>query len=243
MKISRQTYNELKERLNKLEKLVNGGKGSGNFGHAGRLGERGGSAPEGSGGDIKTNLREGYGRFSQAKLDEDDFSLPAREDKGKILSRVDGEAVRDVIFVKAVASQLGEQEWRGKLDGIKDPTTKEYAETQRQLARDMVFVAEAILDGVTTSAGIDYLQGSRKDADAKMARLSLDMRGYDTALTKLGEAVYKGANEQQSKMLRENDKVLQASYDKLEKAYRKYTDASGNAEKEVDISDLIKPRR
>ena len=35
-----------------LSAYENGGKGSGNFGHAGRPGEVGGSAPEGSGGGV-----------------------------------------------------------------------------------------------------------------------------------------------------------------------------------------------
>lgn len=48
MKINKELYNELKEKVDSLEKLVNGGKGSGNFGHAGRPGEIGGSAPSGS---------------------------------------------------------------------------------------------------------------------------------------------------------------------------------------------------
>lgn len=41
-------YNDLKEKINALEKQINGGKGSGNFGHAGRPGEVGGSVLEGS---------------------------------------------------------------------------------------------------------------------------------------------------------------------------------------------------
>lgn len=41
-------YDRAKELLNKLEKIINGGKGSGNFGHSGRPGEVGGSASSGS---------------------------------------------------------------------------------------------------------------------------------------------------------------------------------------------------
>ena len=46
MKVS--IYNQLKQKLEEIEKSLNGGKGSGNFGHAGRPGEVGGSAPEGA---------------------------------------------------------------------------------------------------------------------------------------------------------------------------------------------------
>ena len=43
MRITRKEYNELKNRLDVLEKALNGGSGSGNFGHSGRPGQRGGS--------------------------------------------------------------------------------------------------------------------------------------------------------------------------------------------------------
>ena len=42
-------YEELKNRIEKIEHILNGGAGSGNFGHAGRPGERGGSSSGGSG--------------------------------------------------------------------------------------------------------------------------------------------------------------------------------------------------
>lgn len=44
MKISRENYDKLVEKVGALEKAINGGKGSGNFGHAGRPGEVGGSS-------------------------------------------------------------------------------------------------------------------------------------------------------------------------------------------------------
>ena len=50
MKITKEQYLQIANRLQELETQINGGKGSGNFGHAGRPGEVGGSAPEGSGG-------------------------------------------------------------------------------------------------------------------------------------------------------------------------------------------------
>ena len=42
---NRATFEGLKAKVDSLEKIINGGKGSGNFGHSGRPGERGGSAP------------------------------------------------------------------------------------------------------------------------------------------------------------------------------------------------------
>lgn len=52
-KMNREIYNALIERIESLEKTINGGKGSGNFGHAGREGKVGGSASTGSGGGTK----------------------------------------------------------------------------------------------------------------------------------------------------------------------------------------------
>lgn len=47
-KITRAEYNALKEKVELLEQYLNGGKGSGNFGHKGRPGKVGGSGKSGS---------------------------------------------------------------------------------------------------------------------------------------------------------------------------------------------------
>ena len=64
--MNKKLYNELKAKVERLEKQINGGKGSGNFGHAGRPGKIGGSAPEGTatgsspdGNDKKTGSEKG----------------------------------------------------------------------------------------------------------------------------------------------------------------------------------------
>ena len=55
--MEKNSFKQLNDRLDRLTEAVkkyqNGGKGSGNFGHAGRPGERGGSASEGTGGSEK----------------------------------------------------------------------------------------------------------------------------------------------------------------------------------------------
>lgn len=45
--MKKETYNSLKEKAETLSKLINGGKGSGNFGHGGRPGKVGGSSHSG----------------------------------------------------------------------------------------------------------------------------------------------------------------------------------------------------
>lgn len=46
--MKKEVYNKIQEKIQKLETLLNGGKGSGNFGHSGRPGEIGGSGDGGS---------------------------------------------------------------------------------------------------------------------------------------------------------------------------------------------------
>lgn len=58
--MNRKQYNELKTKIEKLEKELNGGKGSGNFGHAGRPGEVGGSVPSGTAPQGKTSEKRAY---------------------------------------------------------------------------------------------------------------------------------------------------------------------------------------
>lgn len=52
--MKKEVYDKLKEKVDNLEKLVNGGKGSGNFGHSGRPGQVGGS---GNGIDFDAELK------------------------------------------------------------------------------------------------------------------------------------------------------------------------------------------
>ena len=66
-KITKAEYNALKEKVELLEQYLNGGKGSGNFGHSGRPGKVGGS---GSGkGGVSTGGKEG-GSESDGKKEE-----------------------------------------------------------------------------------------------------------------------------------------------------------------------------
>lgn len=67
MKITREQYNRLNGVLDGLEKIANGGKGSGNFGHKGRPGEVGGS---GDGTGITTTETSSSRDYSKMKIDE-----------------------------------------------------------------------------------------------------------------------------------------------------------------------------
>lgn len=69
---------KIEERVDKLEKLINGGKGSGNFGHAGRPGKRGGS---GTGAYIDT-LRELDGEPDGAEKSQKIRDIAKEQGKG-----------------------------------------------------------------------------------------------------------------------------------------------------------------
>ena len=69
--MNRKQYNELKAKIEKLEKELNGGKGSGNFGHAGREGKVGGSAPSGYGSSKAARRSKPFEEGSEQKLSDD----------------------------------------------------------------------------------------------------------------------------------------------------------------------------
>lgn len=59
--MKKEVYTEIKNKVEKLEALLNGGKGSGNFGHSGRPGEVGGSGKgTGSSSDYIDRLSRGF---------------------------------------------------------------------------------------------------------------------------------------------------------------------------------------
>lgn len=79
--MNKKLYNELKVKVESLEKQINGGKGSGNFGHAGRPGERGGSAPEGSvASETRTSKSfDGYKEHQKHNFEVEDYTSSTAE--------------------------------------------------------------------------------------------------------------------------------------------------------------------
>lgn len=82
-------YNELLARVEKLERLVNGGPGSGNFGHQGRQGKRGGSG-KGYGKALKAEAEAGeVGHFAGRRYTDEVYEEARKplEDDLKRLSK------------------------------------------------------------------------------------------------------------------------------------------------------------
>ena len=82
--MKRKLYNEALVRIERLEKQINGGKGSGNFGHAGREGKVGGSAPAGSDKVSEEKIKELEEAVERAKraVWDTESDLAAEEDFG-----------------------------------------------------------------------------------------------------------------------------------------------------------------
>lgn len=68
MKLEQKTYNELLARIERLEVLLNGGKGSGNFGHSGRPGKVGGSGKTIGGPSSKEARHRADRRWAKSNL-------------------------------------------------------------------------------------------------------------------------------------------------------------------------------
>ena len=71
-------YEELKNRIERLEVLLNGGKGSGNWGHQGRPGKVGGSSREGGGFGSAENRKRGEARYKNQDVAHREMSYVMR---------------------------------------------------------------------------------------------------------------------------------------------------------------------
>lgn len=83
-------YNLLKNKIAELEAYLNGGKGSGNFGHAGRPGQRGGS---GKGGKGVGSMVRGVKSYEPEKGIDGGFTVDTKSGKAYTLGKSDGFAV------------------------------------------------------------------------------------------------------------------------------------------------------
>lgn len=83
-------YNKLKEKMAMLEVILNGGKGSGNFGHAGRPGKRGGS---GKGGKGVGSMVRGVKSYNPEEEIDGGFTVDTKSGKSYTLGKSEGYAV------------------------------------------------------------------------------------------------------------------------------------------------------
>lgn len=142
-------YAELSRRLDEIEKMINGGKGSGNFGHAGRPGMVGGS---GDGGNIK--VHEGSKEMDYFYAEDGDRILASGKTKEEALAKAK-EAVRKMGEELRKKSPVRKQdEWFVDIQEVE----REYKERGEEIRKAAEKVAEKIY-------GTDEpYTGSKKDA-------------------------------------------------------------------------------
>ena len=239
-----------------MELELNGGKGSGNFGHQGRPGEVGGSAPEGTPSTSEQSRKsgEGYGsRFSKAHISEGDVLASNLygvdwDDNGKVTveSRLDESTLKDAMKAAATMSQIGEEVYKGKFEGLgkfNDNLTAECAYAQKILADTISFVAQEAMYAAT-AVNETHLKQAKKSMAERLEETKKAMDTYTQGRKQLGDKVYEKADESQTKLLKDNDKDLYRAYDKLTKIYEQVQnlDDTSSRDMKIDISDIAKRR-
>ena len=86
-------YEEINDRLEYLERILNGGKGSGNFGHAGRPGKVGGSSKSSSGSLAMGRAVKGVREYDPENDIDGGFTVDMKSGKSYRLGESEGYAV------------------------------------------------------------------------------------------------------------------------------------------------------
>lgn len=114
--MKRSIYKELANKIERLEVLLNGGKGSGNFGHSGRPGKVGGSSKERDGFGSAENRRRGEARYKNQDVAHREMSYVMRAaHKGQTvaLSDVENEPSIQEAFRRAEFDKSTLEEHKG----------------------------------------------------------------------------------------------------------------------------------
>lgn len=192
MKITKEQYDEINNKIDTLTKSLNGGKGSGNFGHAGRPGEIGGSSSRGGGsskGEAKKEkekiikqskkTQESLGGWAEKNLDyPEDYKakelstdeiisrMASGEDFYEIVGQIDS-VDREKVFGE-MSKRLG-VEYGDVYDtwlGDKPANIREYAESLKQSPRLRELATKA-KEGLShwkkTGETDQFLSGKEKD--------------------------------------------------------------------------------
>ena len=118
--MDRDTYSRVCKKIDELTKQINGGAGSGNFGHAGRPGKRGGSAPEGQGDGV-------YTRADQIE-DQHKAGLITDSEREELLAKAkaDGSDKTEVEKPKKEKKAKGTHDLSHTSDSVKKEYLKKY---------------------------------------------------------------------------------------------------------------------
>lgn len=212
---------ELNTRLNAVLTALNGGKGSGNFGHKGRPGMRGGSG----------NGRGTYAAVASAKklgykatgMSESTCGVPGDANASEIkeIPRLAGlSASQKKIEDEAISHYADEKERNKLIDGIVDAAEKKLAEGDRAII-ETDDIKERLAEGWGTNAEYNPLSNKYKNYSEK---LKIE--------EKMNEFLNKPKDEQDPK-----------TWEKLQKDYDKVKDAKPLSQKEQARFDELRAFR
>ena len=159
-KITKKDYEELKNKIQILSEFLNGGKGSGNWGHAGRPGKRGGSGK----GSIKGIGQAASESLDKAAKEEPQVSKDLKDTFGANKAEFAGFDFR----LKGKSSLVRK---------IKTDASAEASETGSKVTRDLMKKATAgIKDNLRYTALLD-----KNDYGAGYERIKKDLesKGYE----------------------------------------------------------------
>ena len=170
--ITKKQYNELRLKIENLERLLNGGKGSGNWGHSGRPGEVGGSASKGAISSGRT-IEEIDARYKKHSQNEKEYLEAAEE------FRAEGQESD-----AAQMEQLATEEHKKMLEAKKDlqATKSQGAELYKKIGESQKRAEkqEAIVKGFEKAAkAMDKLEKAFKKAKAGGSKADLAELVYD----------------------------------------------------------------
>lgn len=192
MKITKEEYNSLQEKVEKLEKLVNGGPGSGNFGHGGRPGEVGGSSKTGARmarGDKVAELNQ---KYKDARDEYDDYIMHRyqRESEGEKYDDAKAE----------------------KLMQAYEKAEKEYDEADRQNQEQTK---------AEITAGMEKKKGKNTPGKQETARALKEVKSNMETSTRAYDDWRESSGENREKLKEKYDKAYEKTLEsgkKLEKA-------------------------
>ena len=214
--MKKEDYNKLKNKIDELEALFNGGKGSGNFGHSGRPGKVGGS---GKGQDsAKTSLTEDEKKVRKGEtwttsMSDEELAKEAAKKGDELaqLERLDKrkkQTKQDILWASAT-KRLYEDTIKHREKAREEVV----AEKRKQIASELDDFAEfggrsRKDDLKAISTRLSNLTADIKSASEKVKKLKetpRDRKYQDrmTTLTRLGEA--KLAIDQADYLLRQKD--------------------------------------
>ena len=206
MRMKTKTYNEFLKRIQYLETRLNGGKGSGNFGHSGRPGKVGGSGLGAQGILDKT----GHGvNIGNEELDKIWNSF----DDDVLISDNDAKILKDNYFGTQLFSKVQKVARQEGLDTL-DEDEKDKAEKTKEILDDYIDSSSLSQDitlyrGITlTDENAALFKKGREISDAGFASTSLNpsettrMRGDGTFGGKRNIVVLKISAKKGSKGLK-----------------------------------------